>query len=91
MASTLIRTDRRSERIEPANGSHWKLEELQTLVGGYIEVVRTPDGDWLVVDEEGLLKRKAPNAIASALAVRRIVGDAVYVTTLYELNGPDEE
>lgn len=63
-----------------------ELHELQRLVGGYLEVVRPlpfsgPDFDSirLVVDEEGLLKDKKVNVIASALYGSCIVGDCVLV------------
>ena len=92
MSTMLVRVDGREEEIQPANGSHWSLEELQTLIGGYIEVVRAPFVDgWLVVDEEGLMKRKQRNLKASLLVSRPIVGDAVFITTMLELNGPEED
>lgn len=55
------------------------LEELQRAVGGYIEFVPIPamDDIVLVVDEEGLLKEKPYNKIASEIAGRVIVGDVV--------------
>ena len=62
----------------PKDGKHYQLAELQEMVGGYIETVRTPNGMILVVDEEGLLKRKPINISASFIARRTIVGDAVY-------------
>lgn len=94
MASTVYYTDGRVEEIHPA-GATWALEELQTLVGGYIEVVRTRDGRWMVVDEEGLKKRKPENEKATALYrygdVHLIVGVAVVVDTKLELDGPDDD
>lgn len=52
---------------EPGKAAHTKtidntLEELQRLVGGYIEPVPTNDDHLAVyVDEEGLLKHLEPN------------------------------
>jgi hypothetical protein len=93
--ATLYRTDGRMEELQPANGVNWSLEELQTLVGGYIEVTRTVDGRFLVLDEEGKLKRKDLNIFATRLYVYGrhdpIVGDAVVIDTRLEINGPDEE
>jgi hypothetical protein len=93
--ATLLRADGSTEALQPPNGVHWGLEELQTLVGGYIEVARTTDGKYLVLDEEGKLKRKPLNVAASRMYQhgRRdvIVGDAVLIDTLMEMNGPDDE
>jgi hypothetical protein len=93
--ATLLRVDGRAETLQPTNGVHWNLTELQTLVGGYIEVARTIDGKYLLLDEEGKRKRKPLNIAATRIYVhgRRdvIVGDAVVIDTLLEMNGPDEE
>jgi len=52
------------------------LARLQALVGGYIEVARG-DGALFIVDEEGLLKGRSKNVLASKLLGRTIVGPAV--------------
>ena len=67
--------DGTTKTIKTANKP--SLKELQDLVGGYIEVVRTLDGLVLVVDEEGRLSGKSVNVAASKLAGQVIVGDAV--------------
>ena len=41
------------------------LEELQEMVGGYIEVVYAKNGDQIILDEEGRLKGKPINKDAS--------------------------
>ena len=91
MASTLYYADGRSEVIHPA-GATWSLEELQTLVGGYIEIARTHDGRWMVIDEEGKLKDKPINPVATILYqygnYDPIVGVALVVDTKMELDGP---
>jgi hypothetical protein len=93
--ATLLRADGLTEALEPSNGVHWNLAELQTLVGGYIEVARTNDGKYLIIDEEGKLKRKPLNIAATRIYQygRRdaIVGDAVLIDTRLEMQGPDEE
>jgi hypothetical protein len=43
------------------------LDELQALVGGFIEVVRTIDGRWLVINEDGKRLGLSPNANATEL------------------------
>jgi hypothetical protein len=93
--ATLLRSDGTTEILTPPNGVNWGLEELQTLVGGYIEVRYTTEGRYLVIDDEGKLKRKPLNIAATRLYVhgRRdvIAGDAVLIDTKLEMNGPDEE
>jgi Domain of unknown function (DUF3846) len=57
---------------------HPSLEELQALVGGPIEVVRTPKfaGCTLLVNEEGLLKTEPMlNRVAYNLCGAPLVGD----------------
>lgn len=93
--ATFLRSTGESETLSPANGSHWALEELQLLVGGYIEIVRTLDGRFLVIDENGKNKRKPLNIAATRLyrygRHDPIVGDVVIVDTKLELDGPDDE
>lgn len=66
------------------------LKRLQTLVGGYIEVVRPVpfggpifDDVVMIVDDEGKLKGKPVNVLASALynGYDPIVGDVVLCCT----------
>lgn len=66
------------KKVEPANGNYFTLEELQTLVGGYFEIVRTPNPKTIaVVDDEGMIKRKPANMRASAKVGRLLVGDVL--------------
>jgi hypothetical protein len=92
--ATFLRTDGTTEQLKPANGVHWSLVELQTLVGGYIEVVRTKDRKWLVIDEDGKNKNKMPNYAATQLFLYGefdiILGDALLVNTKLELDGPED-
>ena len=59
------------------------LEELQRLVGGYIEVIELRDGRQLIVNEEGLLLGLPFNPTATAINATigngqaYLVGDAV--------------
>ena len=61
------------------------LEEMQKFAGGYIEVVYAPNGDQIVLDEEGRLKGKNINKEASEHwlgddwddDIANIVGDAL--------------
>jgi hypothetical protein len=93
--ATLLRADGSAETLQPPNGVHWNLTELQTLVGGFVEVVRTTDLRFLVIDEEGKNKRKPLNIAATRIYQYGrsdvIAGDAVVIDTVLELDGPDEE
>ena len=66
---TLIRLD------EIAND----LRALQHAVDGYIEIVGLRDGAVMIVDEEGLLKGKPYNTLASLIAETSIHGTALIV------------
>jgi hypothetical protein len=74
----LIKTDGSVALVEPQNGKRFTLEELQSYVGGYIEVVPVPpwDGSRLAVcDEEGKLKDKPLNELATLYSQRNNFGD----------------
>ncbi len=93
--ATLLKTDWTKETVTPANGINFTLKEMQTLVGGWIELVPgcsrlQQEGKLMLVDEEGLIKNLPYNAQASVEANRRIVGRAL-VLTLLEFNGPPEQ
>ena len=69
--------------LEPASGVAFTLEELQTAVGGYIEVRQGHGGICLVMNEEGKLDGLPLNRDATIFAVTEcgltepIVGDVV--------------
>ena len=71
------------QETQPNNGSTFELEELQEVVGGYIEIVRLRDGRMIIVDEEGKSKDKAVNIPATNILRRDhyttdyIVGTAI--------------
>ena len=74
--ATIIMTTGEVRDVRPANGKTFSLEELQDIVGGYIEEVRL-NGQIMFVNEEGLLDGLKANRIASLEARRTIVGDVV--------------
>lgn len=54
------------------------LKELYRVIGTEIvEKVILTDGSQMIVDEEGLLKNRTENVVASMIALRRIVGTVV--------------
>lgn len=76
----LMKANGTEETIRPQDGSEFSLEELQRLVGGYIEVVPTPQSKDLIVNEEGVLKALPVNKKATMIAGQPIVGDMVILT-----------
>ena len=69
--------------IEPKNGKDFSLEELQTVVGGYIEIAEMQGGEYMVINEEGKLKGLPFNENATELYQKKvyqgdfIVGDVL--------------
>lgn len=53
--------------IQPNNGKFFELEELQNVVGGYIEIVRLGNDKLMVVNEEGKLEQLPWNNIATSI------------------------
>ena len=74
----LIRSNGELIEVTPKNGTDFKWEELKDMIGGYIEIVRLRNGNMLVVDEEGKVKKRPVNIVASQLAGQAIVGDVVF-------------
>lgn len=70
--------------VYPEHGEKFSLEDLQALVGGYIELAPhcpnedpSVDGLLIVVDEEGRLKNKPLNVMASWMCGQMLVGDVL--------------
>jgi len=53
------------------------LEQAQNIVGGWVEMVTLPNGDQMLVNEEGALHGLPLNAPASTLAGRALVGNVI--------------
>ena len=49
----IYKTDGTITTVEPKNGTDYSLEELQTIVGGYIEVLPLNEDEIMVLNEEG--------------------------------------
>jgi len=73
----IVKVDGEEIAIQPDNGVEFLLEEMQSIVGGYIEVLYLSDGRLMVVNEEGLLRKLPFNPIATTMASRIIVGDVL--------------
>lgn len=82
-SAKIIYTDKEAEDYTPKNGKTFELDELQGIVGGWIEIVRLKDGRIIVIDEDGKSKNKAVNIPATNILRRDhfttdyIVGTAI--------------
>ena len=83
----IIKSNGETKTVEPKNGTDFKLEDLQAIVGGYIQIAYLRDDEIMVMDDEGKLKEKDLNLQAS-LRYRRdvnpydsIVGDVLICKT----------
>jgi len=66
--------------VQPANGRTYSLEELQAIVGGFIEVVWTTGGELMIVNEDGISLGLPFNSLASSYhPAQRILGDVAIV------------
>lgn len=84
MNALLIKTTGESSFITPKNGKDFTLEELYALIGcELIEVVYPieDNGNIFIIDEEGKLAGKIPNAAATLLwgvTGDYLAGDVIY-------------
>lgn len=56
------------KEVQPKNGEKISLEEAQVLVDGYVELIHLDGDNILLCDEEGLLKNKPINTLATIQA-----------------------
>lgn len=54
--------------VTPANGTNFTLEEMQSIVGGYIQIIFLGNGKVMVINEEGKLLKLPTNAHATLIA-----------------------
>lgn len=80
--ATLIKPHGVIAKVTPANGKKFTLQELQFLVGGYVEPIRMGKGMTMLVDEDGHAKELPVNEDASrrVLLPLLIVGNALIVS-----------
>lgn len=64
--------------IEPKNGKDFSLKELQSIVGGYIDIVYLKSGNILVVNDEGAINGSCINLRASKIYGSYLFGDVLY-------------
>lgn len=80
-----LKTDKTKETVV-FKGSHASLEEMQELVGGYIELIYLNDNNVIVVNEDGKQNDLPYNELATSEAIARnedfedfIVGNAILI------------
>lgn len=73
----LIKSDGTEEIVYP-RGKKWTLLELQTAVGGYIEIMPGIGKLRLIMDEEGLLKMKPLNVKATDIVEEALAGKQLW-------------
>ncbi len=66
----VLYTDGRREDVSPKNGTDFSLEELQKIVGGYIEIVSLNRETILVCNENGKQMKLPFNVNATWLLAR---------------------
>jgi len=64
---TKINTDAAEFKIIEDSKDEPTLKEAQEFVGGYVEGITFPNGDYLIINEEGKLKGLPLNPEATAL------------------------
>lgn len=84
MGDVLAKRTGTLQPISPMNGESYTLTEMQHYVGGYVETVNVGNGKVLIVDEEGKLKGKLPNRIATGWLQEEgihdyVAGDAMLI------------
>jgi hypothetical protein len=67
MKARIYKADGTIIETAPANGTDFQLEELQKIVGGYIEIVSLLDNEIMVINEEGKLTDLPVNENATEL------------------------
>ena len=67
MKSLILKSNGTIVVTEPKNEIDFSLEEMQAIVGGYVEVVNLKDGRIIVLNEDGKLKHLPLNVQATQL------------------------
>lgn len=62
-----IKSNGAVDTVTPAVGEAFTLEELQRIVGGYIEIVRATAGRWMVLNEDGKRLDLPLNIVATVM------------------------
>lgn len=63
----IYKTDGTKEDVFPKENGKFSLEEMQEIVGGYIETIDLPSGMVMVLNEEGKLEGLEKNEVATEI------------------------
>jgi hypothetical protein len=63
--AVVIKTDGTKDALQPKNNKVFTLEELKSVVGGYIEIVQLTEDYLMVINEEGKLLDLPINVVAT--------------------------
>ncbi len=77
MKGRVLYVDGSEEFIEPKNGTDFSLEELKTIVDGYIQIVWLKDERIMVVNEEGKIHRLPLNVRATCIVNGEGIADTI--------------
>lgn len=73
----LYRVGEKPQTISPKNGHKFELEEVWSLIGGYVIVRNLGHGAVMLMDEDGEPKELPLNTQASRIAGFPVVGTAI--------------
>ena len=80
--ATIISHHGEEYHTHPNNGEAFTLDELQSVVGGYIELIHLPFGRIMVINEEGKLHGLPFNRAATEHAKAALHNDVIVGTVL---------
>jgi hypothetical protein len=72
MENYIIKTNGEKIAFEPANKKEFTLKEVQTAVGGYIELIHLNKTHYMIVNEEGKLNQLEANREATSFAYQNL-------------------
>ena len=67
MTKIKVNTDRKEFKVIENSKDEPSLEQAQKFVGGYVEGISFPNGDYLIINEEGKIKNLPLNPEATLL------------------------
>jgi hypothetical protein len=73
--ATLVAANGSTREVTPAKGSSFTLKELQTMVGGDVQMIDVPDGRKMFLHERGKYEALARNEGATVLVQRWLAFD----------------
>lgn len=73
----LYKTNKDILSVEPKDGKIFSLEELQSFVNGYIEIIMIGYEKFMIINEEGCINGMPLNENASSLVGGFIFGDVL--------------